>query len=261
VVSLRAILSATILIASTVVFPPAAAADPLPSAVSKQTPLDLFGDGEKYLVEVTRTGGTHCCYQLRVSKLKKPTKLVDIGPAATYETQKIAPSFKNLDDDPALEIVIVDNRYSFRMTAWFNPPYPQVVLDFKDGKYWISTELMRKPSVAPELLREKAAWAGEDDIQLGRKKIPSDVQGAMLDLIYGGNADQAYEFLEMIPGVDEEDVTSFRCDFALNLVSSPYWGSIRAMNPYLQDEHNLVQNPEECPEPDREILMARFDRL
>ena len=258
---LRAILSVAILTASTVVFPLAAAADPLPSAGSKQTPLDLFGDGENYLAEVTRTGGTHCCYQLRVSKLKKSTKLVDIGPAATFETLKNAPSFKNLDDDPALEIVIVDDRYSFRKTAWFSPPFPKVVLDYKDGRFRVSTELMRKPSVAPKLLREKAAWAGEDDPQLGRKKIPSDVQGTMLDLIYGGNADQAYEFLAMIPGVDEGDVTSFSCDFALNLTSSPYWGSIRAMNPYLQDEYNLVQSPEECPEPDREVLLARFDRL
>ena len=203
---------------------------------------DITGDGQPNLVVSEWTGGAHCCYLFNI---------FEIGPTFRHiqtinATHSDDAEFRNCDDDPDLEFVMEDWTFAYWDGCFAGSPSPKVILKYNGERYEIATELMRKPPMTEEKLAELAhetrissSWRvrGEPD-EGWYDKPSSDVWEQMLDLIYSGNLDQAWDFFYLAWNHDwERDMKqktndTFLRAFMKQLKMSPFWDDVRKMSGY-----------------------------
>ena len=154
---------------------------------------------------------------------------------------------------PGLELEAWDSNFAYWGSSWAESPRPRIVLRFKDGRYRLAGDLMRKPPPEPSDLEKAAAAVRESDrwfisqpahpwyrlpgmrerLWLGSWKrvgVPIDLWREMLDLIYTGNDDAALEFLNMAWKPGYPGKRARLNEFRSQLAKSPYWPEIREMN-------------------------------
>jgi hypothetical protein len=114
-----------------------------------------------------------------------------------------------------------------------------MILTFTADGVKLDAEKMRTPAPDEEELANRVMRVRSE---LGRNisphqdeawrnaGIPVAMWATMLDLIYSGNGNTAWEFFDRVwrNGVRGKD--EFRAAFTATLQSSPYWEDIRAMN-------------------------------
>lgn len=205
----------------------------------RKFPIDILGDGGNYLLVITWSGGTHCCYSTYVFDVDAPERVIDLS-YVIKEENSTEPAFRDLDDDPALEMKMYDDHYLYWLGSYASSPRPRVVLDFKDGKYQLSAALMKKAPAPEEDITAKALEVKNFKGTPNRTYTQQEVASYMLDLIYSGNAEQAYAFLNKIPDVDERVKSQFKCKFENKLRGSPLWKDIQSFNPFLLTVENLT---------------------
>jgi len=170
---------------------------------------DITGNGEPNLVVVLHGGGTAgfgTYYIFEIGQEFRKIAIID---------DHLGTEFTDLDGDSKLEIVVGD--YAFKSFARCNACYraPDVVLRYQDGAYRIAVDLMRKPAPSREDLEGRAQQVQENTFD--------NLLATMLELLYTGHPDLAWEFVEMawphnIGGKDD-----FLNQFRAKLKGSRFW--------------------------------------
>ncbi len=184
----------------------------------------IIGRGVPIMVVSEWTGGAHCCYTAHLYSMERRVlKLFSI------EGQHSPLEFQDLDGDGVLEVIKRDWTFAYWKAGFAQSPAPKVILWFAQGGYQLASNLMRRPPAPPAELAARAKSLQErSEWQSGLP--PAEVWGVMLDLIYTGNARQAWEFLDQAWRGEAADKAEFLGEFRARLATSPYWPQIKAMN-------------------------------
>lgn len=179
---------------------------------------DVTGDHVPDLVVQAFSGGMHCCTQATILSFGPQLTTV-----ATIEGADGDVEFDDVDGDGIPEVKIGDWRFAYwREYAFVETQVPEVVLRYDHGVYRPACDLMKEPPPEHAALERKAraltdGWTSGDP--------PAEFYGYALDLIYGGNADVAWRWVDRawpatVPGKDE-----FLADFKDRLRDSACWSS------------------------------------
>lgn len=202
----------------------AVAADESSSRVKMGT--DVTGEGQPDLVMGEWTGGAHCCFRLRVYEIgEKFRQVADLDLKDTSD-----PQIADLDGDGKFELVIADWTFSYWHTSFADSPAPQVILRFRDSAFHLAADLMRTAPPPPAELEAKARQVRDHAPWTEGSDPPVALWGAMLDLIYGGNAKLAWTFLDDAWPAARPGKEKFLQEFRAQLAASPYWTDLQALN-------------------------------
>jgi hypothetical protein len=102
---------------------------------------NITGDGQPDLVVAEWTGGAHCCSVFRVFEIGQRFRLLDTINAADTEE----PAFRDLRGDGALELVMNDHTFAYWNACFAASPAPEVLLRYRDSRYGLDLDFMRKP--------------------------------------------------------------------------------------------------------------------
>lgn len=186
---------------------------------------NITGNGVPDLVVSEYTGGAHCCLSFDIFELGPELRHLDRIEAEHGDMSH----FEKLDSDDNLECIINDWTFAYWNTGFASSPAPRIILRYCNGRYLFADDLMREPPPAKEELAKKvkeilalAPWTLENP--------PPDLWGYMLDLIYSGNEQVAWDFFDQawppsIPGKKE-----FLDDFRKQLSTSRYWPQVKMLN-------------------------------
>jgi hypothetical protein len=181
---------------------------------------DITGNGVPNLVVVHHSGGSAgfaTYYIFEIGQKFRKIAIID---------DYLGIEFTDLDGDSKLEIVMHDNTfiYFLAVPATYRPPH--VILRYQDGAYRIAIDLMHKPAPSREDLERRAQQAREDTHWKGwleHGDVPESLYVPMLELLYSGHPDLAWEFLEMAwpPATSGKD--AWLSKFRAELKESQYW--------------------------------------
>ncbi len=201
---------------------------PLEGKQGLLTPMgtDVTGLGLPDLIIGEWTGGAHCCFvfyvfELGAERLRKVATIDAKHSDLVY--------FEDVDHDGRFEFLINDWTFAYWRTGFMQSPAPDVILRFRDGKFRMALELMRKPSPKDEVLAQRAKDIAAKWGSLGPGP-PHEYWGELLDLIYSGNAGRAWKFAEQCWPRERDGKEEFVNDFRKQLRQSPYWHELRELN-------------------------------
>ncbi len=185
--------------------------------------VDATGDGNPDFVLQSYSGGAHCCYYTQVIERSPELALL-----AEFDGSDSPVELKNLDDDPALEVVLLDWSFAYWKTSFADSPAPQVILDLQEGVYSGSVELMRQAPPSAEFIADIAEHAAAS---LRAAQAPTAaLWGPMLDLIYSGNAEAAFQLYDQAWPSEVAGREAFLVQFGAQLSLSPYWETVATLN-------------------------------
>lgn len=187
---------------------------------------DITGDGEPNLVVSQWSGGAHCCFDVYVFSIGDKFRFI-----AKIEGEHGFFGFKDLDKDGVPEFIGADWAFAYWNASFAGSPAPEIILRYQNGRYVLANDLMKKP--LSEIRSFDEIKITDEDLiktqcEIGnawkRNKycIQSDVCGHMLDLIYGGHSQEAWQFLDDHLGADEATKDVFLSDFKHQLALSDY---------------------------------------
>ena len=186
---------------------------------------DITGNGIPNLVISEWTQGAHCCFNFDVFEFGQQFHFLAKIEAEDGDLSH----FANLDGDSDLEFVGNDWTFAYWRTSFAASPTPDVILRFRDGAYKLVEDLMRKPAPSETELDAKiqevqtsTSWQQQDP--------PEILWGEMLDLIYSGHADLAWQFFDKAWPANMPGKDGFLTDFRSQLAKSPYWSQIEHLN-------------------------------
>jgi len=199
---------------------------------------DINGDEVPEVIVDNYTGGAHCCSAYAIFSLGKNLKLIDLlyGEHSYF-------NFKDLDGDGKYEAIGRDWIFAYWNTSFAGSPSPEVILRWKNGKYRLAADLMKKPPPAKkELLKITAKL--KKNAELDEEK-PEKLQwtpewwAVMVKLIYTGNGNLAWEFYDWTwPAPKDKSSRKeslkekrlFLNEFKKQLKKSYYWADLKKMN-------------------------------
>ena len=201
---------------------------PLEGKQNQLTPIgtDVTALGQPDLVVGEWTGGAHCCFLFHVFELQ-PTRLRKVS---TIDAEHNDLSrFEDVDHDGRLEFLTSDWTFAYWHTGFMQSPAPDIVLRFRDGKFRLAPDVMRKPNqqgknLAADANRIAAKWDSSEE------GPPHEYWGELLDLIYSGNAGRAWKFAEEAWPRDKPGRERFIQEFKEQLKASPYWEELKELN-------------------------------
>lgn len=186
---------------------------------------DITGKGEPNLVVNEWSGGAHCCYAFHVFEIGQKFKKIATLDAAHSD----GAHFEDIRGDKKLVFVVNDWTFAYWNTSFAGSPAHKIILEFKDDKYTLAGDLMRKPIPTQKALADKIKTIRKDD-SWKEGHPPVELWSYMLDLIYSGNAKVAWQFFDKawLSGVAGKK--EFKQAFQTQLETSPYWTQIKKMN-------------------------------
>ncbi len=198
---------------------------------------DINGDGVPDVIVGYFSGGAHCCSEYAVFSLGKKLKLLDVlnGEHSNFE-------FKDLDNDGKYEATGRDWTFAYWGTSFAGSPAPEVILRWKNGRYRLAEDLMRRKYARDEVLKivddfeNDILPLSEDNKSL---HVDTTISAAMLELIYTGNGNLAWEFVDRVWPIPDDDLLKkqwlsdkkkFLREFKVQLRKSDYWSDLKIMN-------------------------------
>ncbi|MBI4824863.1 MAG: hypothetical protein HY807_00370 [Nitrospirae bacterium] len=186
---------------------------------------DITGRGEPNLVINEWSGGAHCCYTFHVFEIGQKFKKI-----ATLDAGHNGLShFEDLRGDKKLVFVTNDWTFAYWNTSFAGSPAPDIILEFKNGKYILATDLMLKQPPTQETLADKVKMIREN-YSWKNGNPPVELWSYMLELIYSGNANVAWQFFDKAWLPDIAGKKEFMQEFQTQLETSAYWTQIKEMN-------------------------------
>jgi hypothetical protein len=184
---------------------------------------DITGRGQPNLIVSEYTGGAHCCHVYWVFELSGG----QAQPLAYLNGLHGGGDFADLDGDGILEYTTDDWTFAYWHVPYVASPSPSVILRFKDDRYAVAGDLMRKPAPPPADLAAAAA-ALHEPLRLAPADPPVELWSRMLDLMYTGHERLAWEFFDQAWPGDSEPKRRFLAEFRAQLAKSVYWPDVRA---------------------------------
>ena len=185
---------------------------------------DITGDGNPNLLVFESKGGAHSLGLFHLFEIGDTFRFIQ-----TLYTRFHNVDFENLDEDEALEFALDD----WTFASWRNSSVfwvgPQIILKYRGNRYEMEPDLMRRPALPHEDLYQMAAeikalpdWAEEQP--------PVSLWDDMLNLIYTGNMEQAWDLVQLSWPDGTDGKERFLTDFKAQLRESPFWEDIQRMN-------------------------------
>lgn len=201
---------------------------------------DKTGDGIPDVMIQYFSGGAHCCFEMYFINLGETVE--------TVETIEMAHSEGiGIDKNPkgGLLFHTADWNFAYWLTSFATSPAVGVTLEFKNGKLRPNFDLMKAPAPSFAVLKKKAQlqipqlnlkpYKGQENIDpLDYSPLYKDdasysdgvFWSEMLDLIYSGNEELAWQFLDMVWPPQKQGKALFIKDFKKQLLESHYWQMI-----------------------------------
>jgi len=196
---------------------------------------DITNDGTPDLVLEVHSGGAHCCFGYYAFSLGKTFKKM------VYFDKIDAPfEVKDVDGDKVYEYCGYDDNFAYWNASYAESPMPDVILRYEGDQLHLAGDLMRQLIPDPNTIMEKVDEVRNEMEKLINSPMQFDqgnlnsfyprLWGFMLDLIYAGWGDKAYEFLNLAWPEKKPDKDQFIKEFKKQLVQSHYWDELKAMN-------------------------------
>jgi hypothetical protein len=179
---------------------------------------DVTGDGVPDLVLETFPRSGTCCWSYTIVSLG--TQVKEVASAGGFPSPM---DLQDVNGDGVYEITGDD--WSFY--SWYASP--RFVLRNDKGEFHLASHLMRRPAPTRAELTAKAAEFRKATVYAGFPVAP-EVYRYMLDLIYSGNDEAAWAFLDMAWPKQNPGKKEFLESFKQQLAKSPFWPEILAMN-------------------------------
>jgi hypothetical protein len=177
---------------------------------------DLTGDGEPDAVIVEFTGGLHCCTRATILGLGRTFH--DYGTIDGADGDVVV---EDVNRDGVPELKTGDFRFAYwRDVPFSDTPVPEVLWRFRNGRYEVACDIMREPPPDDAGLAEHArelarGWQTGDP--------PAELWGFAVDLVYQGNAEHAWRFLELAWPRGNAGREQFVRELRAKLADSPCW--------------------------------------
>lgn len=199
------------------------------SANLMKTTVDKTGDGTPDVAVGYFSGGAHCCFDLHFYEFGDTVRHVPYlatGDAGVVATGKSGTG--------GLRLETSDGVFRYWNVAFAYSPFPSVILKFQDGEFRPNFAAMTKPAPSLAVLQKKARearakltaapYTGAD---FGPNDFEEAFWGEMLDLIYTGHEDLAWQYLDLVWRTDKPGKEIFIKDFTEQLNKSVYWQMIK----------------------------------
>lgn len=199
-----------------------------------KTTVDKTGDGIPDVMIQYFSGGAHCCSELYFINLGDTVETVEyiwIGHADGIVIDK--------SPNGSLLFIPADWGFAYWLTSFATSPAVEVILEFKNGKLRPNFDLMKKPAPSLAVLKKKAQVQRQQlslEPYRGEKNLPEEEYflffptpvfwGHMLELIYTGHEDLAWQFLDLVWSPQKQGKELFIRDFKKQLLQSQYWQMI-----------------------------------
>ena len=185
---------------------------------------DLLGTGEPILVVSRYSGGAHCCYATLLFGIGEKFRVVD--KMQEWDSPGV---FRRLGGKWLYEEY--DGTFRYWKTAFAFSPQCRVILGYQNGSWRLVADRMRRRPFDQAQLVSLATTVSSDGWDESARadfgRYNPELWEYMLDMIYSGNPDQAYQFLDLAwPKQLSSEKDRFRQDFVNQLHTSPYWSEI-----------------------------------
>lgn len=205
---------------------------------NKESIGDITGDGIPDLIISEWTGGAHCCSNTIILSLGRIFK-----ETAYLKGEHTGFEIEDIDGDGIYEAKGNDWVFGYWQASFADSPAPEIILRYKNGKYLIAADLMsmhppdeKKINAEIELVKKDffksdGHYSQHQDPPWSKSGgVPPKLWGYMLDLIYTGSGDLAFQFFNKAWPEGKEGKTEFLNAFKKQLSKSPYWKDIKVLN-------------------------------
>jgi len=177
---------------------------------------DVTGDRVPDVVVYQFSGGMHCCTQASVLSLGTAFAIAGTIDGADGDVE-----FEDEDGDHVPEVKINDFRFAYwREYAFVETQAPEVILRYQPGGYRAACDLMREDAPDQASLDRRAreltdGWQDGDP--------PAEFWGYAVDLIYAGQAELAWRWLDRSWPSGIGGKAAFIAELKERLRGSPCW--------------------------------------
>ena len=216
---------------------------------------DITGDGIPNLVVMYSGGGNssfnQSCY---VFSLCDQFRLIQCLPEG---------KFVDINQDGKLDCIAYQPGFSFWHACHAGSPLPKIVYEYCDNEYLLAPTLMYQPLPEEEeinktieevkrycAIAKKEKWGDAHCWHNEEVYLDSSVWSYMLDLMFSGHPDEAYDFLDKVWPEGEEGKSNFIYDFGKRL-NETFWpalepiftqiAKIKKVNPSASLEEEMTQ--------------------
>ena len=177
---------------------------------------DVTGDRVPDVVVHQFTGGMHCCTHATVLSLGPEFRIAGNVDGADGDIE-----FDDIDGDRVPEVKVGDFRFAYwRDYAFVETQVPEVILRYRGTGYQAACDLMREDAPDQASLDQKAleltdGWRDGDP--------PAEFWGYAVDLIYSGQAELAWRWLDRSWPAAISGKAEFVRELRDKLRGSPCW--------------------------------------
>jgi hypothetical protein len=187
---------------------------------------DITGDGIPELVVSEFTGRSECCLMVHVFSLGDKIKNYGNIDARYAEETRFLKS-------PNQGLLYKTKDFTF--AGWggkgFTQPAPEIYLRPGLDGYHLALDLMRHPAPPEEALQKRAQEIQQELTKIEATHrgadLPVSLTGAVLGLIYTGNAKSSRHFLELCWPAGRPGLDIYWEDLHTQLKRSPYWKDLQ----------------------------------
>jgi len=195
------------------------------SAALMRTTVDKTGDGTPDVAVEYYTGGAHCCFEMTFFELGEQVRQLPTIDSANDRMTAVAKRPQG-----GLRFQFAEQAFAYWNINFAQSPMPIVIYEFdKSDELVPRFDLMRKPAPTQAELKRRVAEA-KAKINLNPYKNPDDnfndwedsFWGEMLDLIYTGHEDLAWQYLDLVWPAKKQGKAKFLADFKEQLDHTAY---------------------------------------
>jgi hypothetical protein len=190
-----------------------------------RTTADKTGDGEPDIAVEYYTGGAHCCFEITFFELG-----ANVRQLPTIDTDNVRLSAVARRPEGGLRFRSNEQAFAYWNINFAQSPMPVIIYEFdKTDRFVPRFGLMKKPAPTLAKLKRDAA-AAKSKINLNPYISPEDnfndwaepFWGYMLDLIYTGHEDLAWQYFDLVWPARKKGKEKFRADFKEQLAMTAY---------------------------------------
>lgn len=194
---------------------------------------DITGAGKPDAIVSEWSGGAHCCFTLHIFELGERFREI----ARIEAEHGDGSNFEDLNHDGSYELVGSDWAFAYWKASFADSPAPRVVLKYRAGRFRLALDLMRTPNPSSEKfktmvesVRSARGWSSQVILDCQQEcGIAPALWANMLDLIYGGHPDLAWELFDESWPKNLAGKATFAKEFCSVLKKSRYWHDLKEM--------------------------------
>jgi len=194
---------------------------------------DITGDGISNLVVMENSGGNSFPFSCEVFSLGSQFRLIQVLPER---------KFTDINQDGKLDCIAYQRGFTFWHACHAGSPAPQIVYEYCNTDYLLAPALMYQSLPGEEETNQtieevkrrcakakKEKWRNAHCWHNEEVYLDSSVWRYMLDLMFSGHPDEAYDFLDKVWPEGEKGKSNFIHDFEMQLNRYTIWSALAPM--------------------------------